>query len=556
MGNKPGRLSLERVLLEGIEEMVFIVRVGEEGWIYECINEAVKSNTQISDSALGKTFCEVHDKQVAEELIHYYEKARSTGTSIFYEDSYYAPNGELRYSKSRLTPMYDDLGRCSHVVSVVNDVTQEKLAKYAREEALKRLEESNAKYRSLFESNGDAVLTLTLQGKINGGNQRARMLVKWPLSELAGADFSVLLEAEEAERSKHVFQEAIDGIYNDHRLHLISKEGDKIACLVKFIPIIVQNEVTGFYLMAKDMTELDVLVSKYLESEKNFRVMAENVYDVIVLMNRQKQYLYVSPSSSEIFGIPPEEVGGRQPFFNVHPEDLPLVDDQFQQAVQEARPYSMQLRINHHHRGWIWTEMNGTPVYDQDGAFSHMVMIVRDISVQKKHEQQLEYYAFHDVLTGLPNRRYFQEVSSAKLMERAKADSTIALAVIDLDDFKKINDEHGHEAGDEVLKLFAERLSSLERAKFMAARMGGDEFVVLLENVETQCEAEQAELQIRSALSGDWKIGELPVAVEFSIGVAMAPAVGQTVSSVLKKADEAMYKNKGLETNEIRIFQP
>ena len=325
---------------------------------------------------------------------------------------------------------------------------------------------------------------------------------------------------------------------------------------MKFIPIIFQNEVTGFYLMAKDMTELDVLVSKYLESENNFRVMAENVYDVIVLMNRQKQYLYVSPSSTEIFGIPPEAVGGRQPFFNVHPEDLPLVDEQFQQAVQEARPYSLQLRIDHHQRGWIWTEMNGTPVYDQEGAFSHMVMIVRDISVQKKYEQQLEYYAFHDVLTGLPNRRYFQEYSTAKLMKRAQANSTIALAVIDLDDFKKINDEHGHEAGDEVLKLFSERLSALERAEFMPARMGGDEFVVLLENVETNEQAEQAANQIRSALMGDWKIGNIPVAVNFSVGVAIASAVGETVSSILKQADEAMYKEKGVEQNGIGILQP
>lgn len=556
MENKSGGLSLARVLLEGIEEMVFIVRVEEEAWVYECINEAVKTHTQITDSAIGKTFFEVHDKPVADGLIRYYEKARSSGTSIFYEDSYYAPNGELRYSKSRLTPMYDDSGKCSHVVSVVNDVTQEKLAKLAREEALRRLEESNAKYRSLFESNGDAVLTLTLQGKLNGGNQRARLLVKWPMSELAGADFSALIDADDVGRAQLMFEEAIAGTYNDHRLHLKSKEGDKIACLMKLIPITVQHKVTGFYLMAKDMTELDALVSKYLESERNFRVMAENVYDVIVLMNRQKQYLYVSPSSTEIFGISPEEVGSRQPFFNVHPEDLPLVDEQFQLAVQEARPYSLQLRIDHQHRGWIWTEMNGTPVYDQDGAFSHMVMIVRDISVQKKHEQQLEYYAFHDVLTGLPNRRYFQEYSSAKLTERAKSESAIALAVLDLDDFKKINDEYGHEAGDEVLKLFAERLSSLERAEFMPARMGGDEFVVLLENVKTHCQAEQAVEQIQRALAGNWKIGEALVAVDFSIGVAVASASGETVSSILKQADKAMYKQKGLEQSEIGILQP
>ncbi|WP_121297997.1 diguanylate cyclase domain-containing protein [Planococcus citreus] len=556
MGSKPERLALERVLLEGIEEMIFIVRVEPDAWVYEFINEAVKTNTQLDGSVLGKSFREVHEPEIARQLKHFYEKALAEGASIFYEDSYYAPNGELRYSKSRLTPMFDKTGRCSHIVSVVNDVTEEKLAKHAREEALNRLEESNAKYRSLFESNGDAVFTLTLGGQINGGNRMARALVQRPISELAGRDFCGLVEQSERVRSKEIFEEAAAGLYKDHRLSLQSKDGNAIGCLVKFIPISVQGRVTGYYMMAKNMTELDRLVSKYLESEKNFRVIAENVYDVVVLMNRQKEYLYVSPSSQEIFGIASEEAVKQKPFFNVHPDDLALVDQQFQEAVQQAGPYSLQLRFDHPGRGWIWGEMNGTPVYDEEGAFSHMVMIVRDISVQKKYEAQLEYYAFHDSLTGLPNRRYFQEYSRNKLRNQEQTDGKIALAVLDLDDFKRINDDYGHDFGDMVLTEFAVRLAKLEKAGYVAARMGGDEFVVILEGVTTNSEALAAAEKIRAELTGDWTIQGNLVPVNFSLGTAIALSAEESISSILRRADKAMYQAKGNETDTIKILQP
>ncbi|MEZ0482276.1 diguanylate cyclase domain-containing protein [Planococcus sp. SSTMD024] len=556
MGRRPGRLALERVLLEGIEEMVFIVRIEGDEWIYEFINEAVKANTQMDDSAVGKAFREVHEPEIARQLIRFYDQALTARTSIFYEDSYYAPSGELRYSKSRLTPMFDETGRCSHIISVVNDVTEEKLAKHAREEALSRLEESNAKYRSLFESNGDAVFTVTLDGQINGGNRMARALIQRPISELAGKDFSGLVEQNERGKSKEIFEEAASGLYKDHRLSLQSKSGKAIGCLVKFIPISVQGKVTGYYMMAKNMTELDRLVTKYLESEKNFRVIAENVYDVVVLMNKQKEYLYISPSSQEIFGIASEEAVKQKPFFNVHPDDLVFVDQQFLEAVQKAAPYSLQLRFDHPERGWIWGEINGTPVYDEKGAFSHMVMIVRDISVQKKYEAQLEYYAFHDSLTGLPNRRYFQEYSRNKLGEQEKADGKMALAVLDLDDFKRINDEYGHDFGDMVLVEFALRLAKLEETGYIPARMGGDEFIVILKGVATHPEAQAAAGKIREALTGDWTIKGNPVVVNFSLGTAVASSEEESVSSILRRADEAMYQAKGNETDAIKILQP
>lgn len=556
MGEKRERLALEQVLLSGIEEMVFIVRVQGSEFVYEFINEAVKAHTKMDESVLEKPIQEMHDEKMAANLLSHYQKALTQKTSVIYEDFYYTHSGELRYSKSCLTPMFDETGRCSHIVSVVNDITEEKSAKLAREEALNRLEESSAKYRSLFESNGDAVFTLTLLGQINGGNRMARKLVGKPFNELAGKDFCELVVQHDRPKSKEIFEEAALGNFHDHRISLLGPNKLGVGALVKFIPILVRNQVTGFYLMAKDMTELDKIVGKYLESEKNFRVIAENVCDVVVLMNRQKECLYVSPSSRKLFGLSPDEASSREPFFNVHPEDLPILEREFQQAVMDARAFSLQHRIDHPFRGWVWTEMSGTPVYDEEKGFSHMVMTVRDISAQKRYEEQLEYYAFHDALTGLPNRRYFQEYSSKKLKQRGMSGGMFALAVLDLDNFKAINDGFGHEMGDLVLKEFASRLKSLDAQSFMPARLGGDEFVVVLEDVKSYAEAEQAARLLREGLEGGWSFAAEPIELEFSLGIAAASASGETVSSILKQADEAMYKAKESNTDQFKTLQP
>ncbi len=555
MEGKSERLLFEQVLFEGIEEMVFVVRSEQQGWVYEFINQAVVSKTEMAPSSIGKSFSEVHGDKKAKQLIYHYDQVKDSETSLTFEDSYFSSTGELRYSKSRLTALRDELGNCTHVVSVVIDITEEKKAKGAREKALNHLEESNAKYRSLFQQNGDAVFILTLQGRLNGGNEMAKNLMNRPMAEIEGAEFSVLVEPEDHELLRKAFEEAVSGVYKDYRLNLISKDGRKISCLVKFIPIAGRNRLSGFYLMAKDLTELEGLLSKYLTSEKNLRVIAENVYDVILLLNRRREFLYVSPSSTEVFGISSEKLMNQRPFFNVHPDDLPLIEQRFDEAAASGRPYSLQLRVNHSCRGWIWTEMNGTPVYENN-LFSRMVMIVRDISDQKKHEQQLEYYAFHDSLTNLPNRRYFQEYSTGKLNERAQVNGNIGLAVIDLDDFKRINDEYGHEAGDEILKSVAERLTTLERPAFLPARMGGDEFIILLEEVQTEKDAQSAYLHIHAMLSGEWNLGSMPVTVDFSVGVAVVPACGETLSSIIKRADEAMYKAKKVEQGNIELLQP
>ncbi len=149
--------------------------------------------------------------------------------------------------------------------------------------------------------------------------------------------------------------------------------------------------------------------NKFIESEKHFRIIAENAQDVIVLVNDKQEYLYVSPSSNQIYGYDSTEYIGKSSYWHVHPEDVSCMEQNFVQALREAKTCSIRLRIKHKLNGWLWSELKATPVYDERNMFKHMVMIVRDITLQKKHEEQLEYFAYYDFLTNLPNRRFFTD---------------------------------------------------------------------------------------------------------------------------------------------------
>ena len=158
--------------------------------------------------------------------------------------------------------------------------------------------------------------------------------------------------------------------------------------------------------------------------------------------------MYVSPSSKEVFGFNNESIGDKPAFFNIHTDDLEVLEQRFNQSVLDGKSYTVQLKAKHVERGWIWTEINGNPVFDEQRNFQHMLMIARDITLQKEKDEQLQYFAYHDSLTGLPNRRYFRTHLSKVIERQEEKGTSFAVILLDIDDFKNINDSYGHEIGD------------------------------------------------------------------------------------------------------------
>lgn len=354
--------------------------------------------------------------------------------------------------------------------------------------------------------------------------------------------FEFLAEGD-IEQTASCFRQAINETLEDCRISFLHRSGEQIGCLIKFIPIEVRGEVVGMYAMLKDMRKLDKAVSKFLESERRFRIIAENVHDVIVLLNAEKEYVYVSPSSKTIYDFEPEELVNQPHLYNVHPDEIEMAEEKLTESVHTGGICKMQVRLKHHSKGWIWSEVHGTPIYDDQKNFLYMVMIVRDISFQKEYEEQLEYFAYHDALSGLPNRRFFTNRVSKSLEGLKESGDPFAVMILDVDHFKEINDQYGHEIGNHVIHEFGRRLSGAIGEKNLAARLGGDEFIVLLSDTDTEEQAAYWGDKVRQALRKQWQFEGMTLYVSTSMGVALARP-SSTFNSLTKKADRAMYQAK------------
>ena len=200
--------------------------------------------------------------------------------------------------------------------------------------------------------------------------------------------------------------------------------------------------------------------------------------------------------------------------------------------------------------------VSGVPVFDEAGRFKGYHGVARDISARKHAEQRIQYLATHDDLTGLPNRTMFSTVLNMALNSAQRYQRKFALVFIDLDRFKVINDTLGHEAGDELLRRVASRLKGCLRASDLVARMGGDEFVVLVQEITETEQAAAVAQKILLAINQPLELMRQECRVTASVGVSLYPTDAQDELTLMKNADLAMYLAKEEGKNNYQFFSP
>ncbi|WP_430710590.1 EAL domain-containing protein [Nodosilinea sp. AN01ver1] len=280
------------------------------------------------------------------------------------------------------------------------------------------------------------------------------------------------------------------------------------------------------------------------KSESRFRLLAENVKDLVCLHDLTGRFLYLSPSCRSLLGFEPEELIGSNPYRQCHPEDRPLIRPQFQQAVEDPASGPITYRARRKGGGYVWLESLVKVVYEQ-GVATYLQVSSRDITDQMRVQQQLEHDATHDGLTGLPNRSLLLERLNLAI-RRVQRDDEVSFAVllIDLDRFKVINDSLGHEAGDRLLKLITQRLGTAIRGIDLAARLGGDEFVLLLEDTDGLAAAVRVAERILASFQTAFALGSEAVVVGASIGIVLGDRSYSDGMDILRDAEIAMYSAK------------
>ncbi len=305
-------------------------------------------------------------------------------------------------------------------------------------------------------------------------------------------------------------------------------------------------------------TQLHARAGDLLQSEARFRSLVQNSSDVVVVLDRAGIVTYQSDAVRGVLGQDAEALRGAAFDRQLHPEDVGWVRALLKGDVAAmTRQQRAQVRMRHADGGWRWVEAIAQDRW-HDPAVGGLVLNFRDVTDQKRLEDQLQHEAFHDPLTGLANRALFTDRVTHALT-RASRGPVDSLGVIfaDLDDFKVVNDSLGHVAGDELLTSVGERILGCLRRQDTAARLGGDEFAILLEDADSEVAAEVAD-RVLDALRHPFTLSGRQVFVQASLGMALGGGIGsrQSADELLRNADAAMYTAKSRGKGRHEFYAP
>ena len=418
-------------------------------------------------------------------------------------------------------------GRRSRLV-IAQDVTERNRA----EDELRRSEE---RYRELFENANDLVYTHDLQGIVTSMNVAGERLTGYSREEVLGRSIADFVPPEQRDRGQDAMARKVRGEVAStfYEIDIIGKDGRRIPVEVGTRLIYADGVPVGIQGIGRDISERK-------ESEARFRLLFERNLAGVYRTTTDGRILDCNDACARIFGYE-----SRDEFLGCRASTLYFDDrerDRVLQMLNDQRSISnMELRLRRRDGTAVW-------VLENVNLLDHGVMegTIIDITDRKHAQEQMEYQAYHDALTSLPNRVLFRDRIGVAQAHARRNGRAVAVMFLDLDQFKLVNDTLGHTVGDRLLQAIAARLVNCVRAEDTVARMGGDEFTILLADLSDRRGAANVAQKILEAVRHPVRVDEHELFVTTSIGIAIFPDDGDDAETLLKNADRAMYRAKEL----------
>jgi diguanylate cyclase (GGDEF)-like protein/PAS domain S-box-containing protein len=429
----------------------------------------------------------------------------------------------------------------------------------------RQLQESESRYRFLADNSTDLIILVGHRGKRRYVSPVCEKLLGYTPEEMLAINSADALHPDDAAPVMRTLAHGSgDPAQREQTLayRMRRKDGSYVWVEATGRAVDIAGEKGQRLLIVRDIEQRMKAEQQLKESEARYRLLAENSTDMVFQLDANLVRRYVSPACRELLGYEPEEMVGINPLDMLHPDDAPRLALIFQMLLSgKADRHSIVNRIRHRNGRWIWVEAHLRALGQADGgAVTGIIGALRDISVRKAVEDELaeanrrlRALAGQDSLTGLANRRAFDEALAREHLRSRREKTELGLIMIDVDHFKRFNDLYGHLAGDDCLRCVGAAIGeAVLRPGDLAARYGGEEFAVLLPDTDEAGAAIIAE-RIRQAIVG---LGIRHTAnpnaiVTISAGVASLSCAEIEADRLIEAADHALYRAKDLGRNAV-----
>ncbi|MDD5214989.1 MAG: PAS domain S-box protein, partial [Methylococcales bacterium] len=512
--------------------------------------EKMSGKTSVELLAHTPTQGTLLDKHVTNEVERVLQYVIKTGRATEGEAELVLADGQTRYFYNRYAPELDANGNVISVVLIGHDITELKLIE-------NQFATREREFRMLAENMPDNLLRYNALGRVCYMNSSMKSsLTQKHLPTMGKTLIESFPNDEKAIEAHRIVEHILETGENFEYETVIDWNGTRQIYHVRFVPERDRNgEIVGVLSISRDITESKHMEEELAAREQQFRSLAENMPDHLSRYDRQGRVIYMNPAL--IASLVPEMLPtiGMTIIERFPNDDMAIVSHKtIEHVITTGEEYEVELilpnplgKMRNHHIRYV-------AEYDLNGDIIGVIAIGRDITERKRIEQEMHYHASYDTLTGLPNRRMFNNRLRVEILKAERSQIRVALLFVDLDNFKEVNDMLGHETGDHLLVEAAKRIQSCVRETDTVARLGGDEFVAILPEAGLIPPLERIAAAIIDALAKPFQFGEHIIYISGSIGIAVYPQDATDVDALMGCADQAMYAAKELGKNSFNFF--
>jgi diguanylate cyclase (GGDEF)-like protein/PAS domain S-box-containing protein len=415
-----------------------------------------------------------------------------------------------------------------------------------------------ARYRALVQHSSDTIVLLDRDGRLLFTAGRSEPLGFNP-GDAIGMHAMDFVHPDDQALAARELGGILNGAHHagPFEMRLRDKDGIWIPVEVEASNLLDNPAVGSIVIGFRDIRERLRAETELRESEARLRTLVKNIPGAVYRCEATPPYAdeFVSEAVHSLTGYTAQEFLGDDVLYDelILPSHRERTDRELEDALSTRRPFVIEYPIRHRDGSIRWIVEQGQPSYDADGHPQSLDGVMFDVTDRKELEDRLAHDAAHDPLTGLPNRTLLLETLDRALRRASRTHTYVAVLFLDLDRFKLVNDALGHSAGDDLLVALAQRLQGVLRVSDLAARTGGDEFVVVCTDMESPVDAEQVAHRIALTLGTPFELHGREVFVTASIGIAVAEE-HTTSGELVRFADTAAYRAKERGRNCYEVF--